>query len=117
MNILIIEDCKNLNDLWAGQARKRKHKVEQAFDMLDAILALKNGKFDLIFCDIDLGTGRNHGPKALLQSELHGARIVFMTAQTEDEYAENIQPVIDAGYDVECLRKPLEVKRFLELLK
>jgi CheY-like chemotaxis protein len=116
MNVLIIEDCPKLNELWAGQARKKKHKVEQAFDLHDAVGALRIGKFDLIFCDIDLGAGRNHGPKALLQSNLHGARIVFMTAQTEQEANENIQPVLDAGYQVECLRKPIEVKRFLEIL-
>jgi len=117
MNVLIIEDCPKLNGLWATQAQKKKHKVEQAFDLQDAVRALLIGKFDLIFCDIDLGSGRNHGPKALLQSELHGARIVFMTAQTEQEANENIQPVLDAGYQVECLRKPIEVKRFLEILQ
>ena len=117
MNVLIIEDCPKLNKLWADQARKKNHKVEQSFDLQDAVGALRIGKFDLIFCDIDLGSGRNHGPKALLQSELHGARIVFMTAQTEDESNANIQPVLDAGYKVECLRKPIEVKRFLEILK
>jgi DNA-binding response OmpR family regulator len=115
MNVLIIEDEESLNSLFAKLARKLGHAVEQAFDMLDALASLRNGKFDIICCDIDLGTGLNHGPKALLQSDLHGAKIIFITAKTE--YEEAIKPLIDLGYNVTSIRKPIDSKRFLEILK
>jgi DNA-binding response OmpR family regulator len=115
MNVLIIEDDEPVNLLFSKLARKMGHQIEQAFDILDALAALKNGKFDIICCDIDLGTGLNHGPKALLQSELHGAKIIFITAKTE--YEEAIQPLIDLGYDVISIRKPINTKEFTELLK
>lgn len=115
MKLLIIEDNEPLAKLFAKQATNHGHCVELAYDFIDAVAVLKTGQFDLILCDIDLGTGHNHGPKALLQSELHGAKILFMTAV--DEYAEAIQPLIDLGYDVECLRKPVNLSRFLEILR
>ena len=115
MNVLIIEDNEKLAQLFAKQAVNHGHKVELAYDFEDACAALRNHNFNLICCDIDLGTGRNHGPKALLQSNLNGAKILFMTAI--DEYAQAIQPLIDLGYEVECLRKPVNVSRFLEILR
>jgi DNA-binding response OmpR family regulator len=115
MNVLIIEDEESINSLFSKLARKMGHQIEQAFDILDALAALRNGKFDIICCDIDLGTGLNHGPKALLQSELHGAKIIFITAKTE--YEEAIQPLIDLGYDVTSIRKPINTKEFMDLLK
>lgn len=114
MNVLIIEDNEALAKLFAKVAKNHGHKAEVTFDFTDAIVALKN-KHDLICCDIDLGSGRNHGPKALLQSKLNGAKILFMTAK--DEYAEAIQPLIDLGYEVNCIRKPITLKRFLDFLR
>jgi DNA-binding response OmpR family regulator len=115
MNVLIIEDEGSINSLFTKLARKLGHTVEQAFDMLDALAALRTGKFDVICCDIDLGTGTNHGPKALLQSDIRGSKIIFITAKTE--YEEAIQPLIELGYDVNCIRKPINTKEFLDLLK
>jgi DNA-binding response OmpR family regulator len=115
MNVLIIEDDEPVNLLFSKLARKMGHQIEQAFDILDALTALRNGKFDVICCDIDLGTGLNHGPKALLQSDLQGAKIIFITAKTE--YEESIQPLIDLGYNVTSIRKPIDSKMFMDLLK
>jgi DNA-binding response OmpR family regulator len=114
MNVLIIEDNEQLCLMFAREAINHGCSTDVAFDFEDACAALRDQHFDIIFCDIDLGTGRNHGPKALLQSKLHGAKIVFMAANSE--YDDSIQPLVHLGHNVECTLKPLTITRFIELL-
>ena len=115
MNVLIIEDNEDLCLLFAREAINHGHSADVAFDFEDACAALRDQHFDVIFCDIDLGTGRNHGPKALLQSKLKGAKIVFMASNAD--YHDSIQPLIHLGNNVDCILKPLTISKFVELLR
>ncbi len=111
MNVLIIEDNEDLCLIFAREAINHGCSADVAFDFEDACAALRDQHFDIIFCDIDLGTGRNHGPKALMQSKLHGAKVVFMA--TNDEY----HLPYGATNNTEIVKKPLTITRFVELLK
>jgi DNA-binding response OmpR family regulator len=115
MNVLIIENEEPLNNLFAKIARKQGHSVEQAFDFEDAVAALRMNKFDLICCDLDLGEGKNHGPKALLQSELHDAKILFLT--DAQEYQQTLKPLEDLGCEIDCIPKPIHPNKLREFLK
>ncbi len=115
MKVLIIEDSEAINDWIAMVAKKisKKIKCDCALDADEALAFLAHNKYDFIVCDIDIP--RISGPKILLQSELHGAKILFISSLSE--YQDRIEPCLTAGLNVLAFQKkpflPEQLEDFL----
>jgi len=115
MKVLIIEDSDAINNWIAFVARRISKKIhcDCALTAEDALSFLEHNKYDFIICDIDIP--RISGPKILLQSELHGAKILFISSLSE--YQDRIEPCLAAGLNVLAFQKkpflPEQLEDFL----
>jgi len=98
MRALIIEDSGSINDWISLVVRKisKNTKCDCATEAEEALAFLEHNTYDYIICDIDIP--RISGPEILLQSELHGAKILFISSLSA--YQERIEPCITAGLNV-----------------
>ena len=102
--ILIIEPQQAVSDLLATLCRVIGHQdSHQALSEFDALECLKNNEYQTIISCIRIDP--TTGPKILLQSDLHRARLIF--AVDCYDYMHHVQPVIDEGFEVSFIPKPM----------
>ena len=112
MDFLVVDDDKTFRDATAFLIEDEKHKARGVSSQSEALDALKNGKFDAILLDVNLG--RENGLKVLaeIQQAHPGQRVVMFTA------AANVKLAVEAMRQgaVDFLEKPFRRENFQEVV-
>lgn len=110
MNILIVDDEKDLCLLLSGMLGRQGHVVDYSLSLAEAMTKLTHSDFDYVFLDNNLpdGFGLNYIQK--IHEQNPACRIVFMSAMTNLKLESEM---LGAFYFME---KPITFKVIDELL-
>ena len=112
LNILIIDDNKDLADGLAMVLEEESHKASLAYNGTDGLKKYTEGRFDIVFLDVKLPDMNGMDVFQTIKRENPDTRIIMMTGYRIEQM---LSEVINSG-DVEILRKPFKINHVLTTL-
>ena len=111
-NILVVDDEAGVCSEMAELFEEDKHTVECAESAAQAIMKIKEGKYDIIFLDVLMP--KVEGSEALIEiKKITDTPIVIMSAYLAPEIEKQ---VLKAGAFT-CLRKPFKLKEIKAIIE
>ncbi len=112
LNILIIDDNKDLADGLAMVLEEESYQASIAYNGTDGLKKFNNGHFDIVFLDVKLPDTNGIEIFQEINRKSPETQIIMMTGYRIEQV---IAETINNG-DVEILRKPLQINHVLKTL-
>lgn len=114
MNILLVEDNLVNQKLSFNILKKLGHQVEIANDGLEAIIAVKEVKYDLVLMDIQMPNMDGITATRKIREEIHSDKLTII-ALTANAFEQDKKACLDAGMN-DFLSKPIKTSLLKEML-
>jgi CheY-like chemotaxis protein len=113
--ILLVEDDKDLQELYVSMLESSDYQIAQAYDGGEALVRLEEAGADLIVLDIILDEmmGDDFYMRIKQDGRFAGIPVVVVSALP----VERCQPMLEADPTTVFLRKPFRRKQLLEALE
>ncbi|MBI5888521.1 MAG: response regulator [Deltaproteobacteria bacterium] len=107
--ILIVDDEKDLRDLFADMLTLGGHQISTASNAFDAFAILRNGLFDLVISDVNMPNidGPHFYMYAVEEHPYLKDRFLFVTCCVTEEFRDFLK-----RFDLNCMEKPLKLADF-----
>jgi len=116
LKILVVDDDELSRRLMRVILTQEGHRVEAAANGLEAIEAVKQNKFDIVFMDLHMPDMDGMESSRQIRAWENGDSHTFIVALTASYLPEIGQALFDAGMD-NYISKPFEVAQVQRLLK
>jgi CheY-like chemotaxis protein len=116
LNILVTDDDELSRRLMSVILTQEGHSVDVAANGLEALEAIKNNKFDIVFMDLHMPDMDGMEASRQIRSWESGGSHTFIVALTASYLPEIGQALFDSGID-NYISKPFEVAQIQRLLK
>ncbi len=111
--VLVVDDEENIRHMLSVSLAKEGYVVEAAPDGATALSRLREGKFDVVLCDVRMP--RLGGIELLDKVTEEGLRTVMVMMSAYGAQDQAIEAIKKGAYDY--LRKPFKIDEVLLLLK
>ncbi len=112
MNVLIVDDEKNICVFLARLLTLKGFSVTTASDGPGAIDLAANESFDIIFMDVRMPEMNGIDAFRVIRKQRPQQKVVMMTGYAVDEL---IQTALDEGA-IACLRKPFDFDEIMQII-
>jgi len=116
LKILVADDDDLSRRLMRVILTQEGHRVEVAADGIEALEAVKNHKFDIVFMDLHMPDMDGMEASRKIRAWESGDSHTFIVALTASYLPEIGQALFDSGID-NYISKPFEVEQIQKLLK
>jgi len=116
LKILVADDDDLSRRLMRVILTQEGHRVEVAADGIEALEAVKNHKFDIVFMDLHMPDMDGMEASRKIRAWENGDSHTFIVALTASYLPEIGQALFDSGID-NYISKPFEVEQIQKLLK
>ena len=114
LHILLVEDDENLADVESALLESRGHTVRAVADGLSALAAAREGRYDVVLCDLTLGGELSgEGVADSLRAVDYSPRPIMVALSGRSRAEPGVATDAFAG----VLSKPLRMADFDELLR
>jgi DNA-binding NtrC family response regulator len=113
-SILVVDDEADQVSLMCARLDRRGYVARGANTASQALQLLESGSFDLVLCDIHLGSA--NGLDVLLRCRAQGLRIPFVFVSGSIDMARHREEV-GSDDSVDFLQKPVDFQELLGVLK
>jgi two-component system, OmpR family, torCAD operon response regulator TorR len=111
-NVLVIEDDPYTIELYTRVLKRANYRVSQAQTVQEAATMIKENTFDLILCDMQLGTERTINMLAELSSAFEASGTDVVAISAEEKYRGVCAQI---GVDF-FLSKPVSIRALVSLV-
>lgn len=113
VKLLIVDDNRDLCESLSDILELMGYEVMAVFNGHQAIAAVEKGQFNLVLMDVKMPGINGIDTLKILKKISPGLKVIMITAFADDVFfKEGLQ-----SRDFEVVRKPLNIDKFLELLK
>jgi len=116
LNILVAEDDELNQRMMHVLLSRGGHRVEVVPNVLEALEAVKTGKFDLVFMDLHMPIMDGFEACRRIRAWENGASHIPVVALTASYVMGNERDILDAGMD-DYILKPFELRNIERVLK
>ena len=115
-SVLVAEDSTAMHEVLINQFEQLGIGVTIVSDGAQAVAAVENGEFDLVFMDCQMpNVDGFEATRLIRRAEMHGARHVPVIAMTANAFKEDRDACLAAGMD-DYLSKPVRLKSIAEMI-
>ncbi len=115
LKILVVDDDDLNRRMMQVLLRREGHQIELAANGLEAIEAIKNDEFDIVFMDLQMPMIDGIETSRRIRDWEEGKRRTFIVALTASYLPEHGQELFEAGID-NYISKPFEVEHIERML-
>jgi two-component system OmpR family response regulator len=112
LRVLVMEDDRDLSDIYARSLRRAGYQVYQATTINTARQMLAATRFDIFLCDMHMGTERSFDLLREQRASLVANRTATVVISAEEQYRGRCEEI---GIEF-FLSKPIEMKHMITLI-